>query len=738
MGIKLKTAKLDTDAQSLTNKVYCNPSDIDASQCRHVNVLTGPGRRFRFSLANDPSIKLGTMGFGFYHRKWAMVSLDQEIIVEPLVFSASDNVVLAATLSLDFQTKKFITTDPFDTDEMAKEFSIQFSNMVLTKGSIMVFEYRSESRITRFAVTVTTIEGATPGKEPKEVEFGPLNANARIVFNKAEGAMLNLVGSCKGKATFRALINPGWDFEQMGIGGLDKEFSTIFRRAFASRLFPPEYIEQLAIKHVRGILLYGPPGTGKTLIARQIGKMLNAREPKIVNGPDILNKYVGESEANLRKLFADAEEEWRRSGHNSGLHMIIFDELDAICKQRGSNPGSSGVNDTVVNQLLTKMDGVEQLGNVLVIGMTNRKDMIDDALLRPGRLEVQLEINLPDEHGRLQILNIHTARLRKFQKLANDVDLAFLAKQTKNFSGAEIEGLVRAAESSAMNRVMKVGGQVEIDPEAMEKFQVSMTDFEYAIQNDVKPAFGHNDEQLERLLGEDVIFYDKMVADVLREGELLCNQTASPETSGFVRALLSGPTNAGKSCLAAKIAKTSDFPFIKIITPEDMVGFSESMKCSKISRVFEDAYRSPLSIVIVDNIERLMDYSPIGPRYSNMVLQALMVLFNKAPPKKSRLLILATSANQSFIRETGITDLFTRVIHIPKMNKIEQVAKVLDEIGFTEAENAAIISQLQRGQFKLNIGIKTLLQLIENSKRCDPAERAQHLVHAMEDLFLDI
>lgn len=95
----------------------------------------------------------------------------------------------------------------------------------------------------------------------------------------------------------------------MGIGGLDKEFNTIFRRAFASRVFPPELIDQLGIKHVRGILLFGPPGTGKTLMARQIGKMLNAREPKIVNGPQILDKYVGESEANVRKLFADAEEE---------------------------------------------------------------------------------------------------------------------------------------------------------------------------------------------------------------------------------------------------------------------------------------------------------------------------------------------------------------------------------------------------------------------------------------------
>lgn len=90
------------------------------------------------------------------------------------------------------------------------------------------------------------------------------------------------------------------------------------------------------MKHVRGILLYGPPGTGKTLIARQIGKMLSAREPKIVNGPEILNKYVGESEANMRKLFEDAETEWKRCGPNSGLHIIIFDEIDAICKQRGS------------------------------------------------------------------------------------------------------------------------------------------------------------------------------------------------------------------------------------------------------------------------------------------------------------------------------------------------------------------------------------------------------------------
>lgn len=144
--------------------------------------------------------------------------------------------------------------------------------------------------------------------------------------------------------------------------------------------------------------------------------MLNAREPKIVNGPEVLDKFVGGSEANIRNLFYEAEEEEKRVrlfsecpnktispcaklnylcqqlGPNSGLHVIIFDEIDAICRPRGSVSSTSGVNDSIVTQLLSKLDGVEQLNNILVIGMTNRKDNIDEALLRPGRLEVNFNI----------------------------------------------------------------------------------------------------------------------------------------------------------------------------------------------------------------------------------------------------------------------------------------------------------------------------------------------------------
>ncbi|KIH54426.1 ATPase, AAA family, partial [Ancylostoma duodenale] len=492
-----------------------------------------------------------------------------------------------------------------------------------------------------------------------QLDCGQLLPNSAIIFDKEEGSQLNLVGKSKGKSAYRSIINPDWDFQKMGIGGLDKEFSGIFRRAFASRVFPPEFIEQLGMKHVRGILLFGPPGTGKTLMARQIGKMLNAREPKIVNGPQILDKYVGESESNVRKLFADAEEEWRRCGSNSGLHIIIFDEIDAICKQRGSMAvgwvtkswetllvsrflsmwstrvppaGSSSVHDTVVNQLLSKMDGVEQLNNILVIGMTNRKDMIDEALLRPGRLEVQMEVSLPDEFGRLQILKIHTSRMREYKKLDPEVNLEDLAKRTKNFSGAEIEGLVRAAQSSAMNRLVKAGGKVQLDPDAIEKLMVNAADFEYALENDIKPAFGRSDESLEKFLRRGMVVWGSEVTRILEEGARLVEETVNPDAGGFVTAVLAGAPRTGKSFLAAEIARASDFPLIKVVSPGDMVGFSESAKCQTLRKAFGDALRSKLSVLLIDNIERLLDYSPVGPRFSNLVLQALLVLLNEPPP----------------------------------------------------------------------------------------------------------
>lgn len=183
-------------------------------------------------------------------------------------------------------------------------------------------------------------------------------------------------------------------------------------------------------------------------------------------------------------------------------------------------------------------------------------------------------------------MQIHTARMNEYGKLAKDVDVLELAKLTKNFSGAELEGLVRAAQSSAMNRLVKAGGKVEIDPDAIEKLAINRDDFMYALENDIKPAFGHADEILERYIGKTgIISWGVPVRQVLEDGQLLIQQARAPDTRGLVSVLLEGPPNSGKTALAAQIAKESDFPFIKVISPEDMVGYTESAKCAMIKKV---------------------------------------------------------------------------------------------------------------------------------------------------------
>ena len=553
-----------------------------------------------------PGFPDGCISLSDPQRTWCGVGMMDEVVGELYdPFSRGGPAYVGSMdVEVGFASLKKFVDEPYDQDELSDLFVKTFQNQVFAPGQRLILDVKNIP-LAILVKTVTLIDltmTQKPGEEAPTLTDpsarGILTNQTSIGFYKDAKSPLKLKASNKRPAA-NAIISPDFKFEDMGIGGLDTEFSTIFRRAFASRIFPPGLIEKLGIMHVKGMLLYGPPGTGKTLIARQIGKMLNAREPKVINGPEVLNKYVGQSEENIRKMFADAEKEYKEKGDESGLHIIIFDELDAVCKQRGSGAGGgTGVGDSVVNQLLSKLDGVDQLNNILLIGMTNRKDMIDDALLRPGRLEVQIEISLPDEFGRSQILKIHTSKMKENKVMGEDVDLKELAALTKNFSGAELSGLVKSATSFAFARNIKVGTMASVSEDVV-NMKVGRQDFLHAL-SEVKPAFGADDAELEEALTYGIIHFSKSIKAILNDGLLYVENVRVQETLRHMSVLLHGPAASGKTALAAHIAMKSDYPFIKLITPASLVGFRDEVaKKDYLHKVFTDAYKSPLSMLIL-------------------------------------------------------------------------------------------------------------------------------------------
>ncbi|MGJ0453594.1 MAG: CDC48 family AAA ATPase [Methylocystis sp.] len=233
------------------------------------------------------------------------------------------------------------------------------------------------------------------------------------------------------------------------VGGLEPIKATL-REAIAWPLSQPLLFEKIGLQPPRGILLYGPPGNGKTLLVKALSSQSNLNFIS-VKGPELLSKYVGESEQGVRELFARAR--------HAAPCIIFLDEVDALAPKRGFD-GRSPVTDRVVSQLLTELDGVEALGNVWVIAATNRLDMIDDALLRPGRLDFHLEVTRPDRDARAAILRVH---LRK-RPVDERIDLAALAELTEGMSAAEIRFLCDRAALNAIRRIFPAthGGVVDI------------------------------------------------------------------------------------------------------------------------------------------------------------------------------------------------------------------------------------------------------------------------------------
>jgi transitional endoplasmic reticulum ATPase len=226
------------------------------------------------------------------------------------------------------------------------------------------------------------------------------------------------------------------------IGGLDN-IKQELKEAVELPLKHPEIFDEVGIRPMRGVLLYGPPGTGKTMLAKAVANESEANFIAI-NGPEVLSKWVGESEKAVREIF--------RKARLSAPCIILIDELDAIAPSRGGGDEGNKVTERIVNTLLTEMDGMRGLKGVFVIGASNRPDILDPALLRAGRFDRSIEIPMPDERSRREIIRIHT----KGMALAKDIEIEKIVKSTEGYNGADIENLVREAGMNAIRRIMSM------------------------------------------------------------------------------------------------------------------------------------------------------------------------------------------------------------------------------------------------------------------------------------------
>jgi transitional endoplasmic reticulum ATPase len=386
------------------------------------------------------------------------------------------------------------------------------------------------------------------------------------------------------------------------VGGLGKELQRV-REMIELPLKYPQIFERLGIDPPKGVLLHGPPGCGKTLIARVVANETAAYFTHIT-GPEIMGKFYGESEARLRSVFEEA---------SANAPAILFiDEIDAIAPKREEMGGEKQVERRVVAQLLALMDGLESRGEIIVIGATNIPNSLDPALRRPGRFDREIAISIPDQRGRLEILQIHTRGM----PLAQDVNLEKLSQITHGFVGADLEALCREAAMNAMRKIMPgIDFQLdEIPYETLLQLEVTMNDFGEALKEIEPSAIREVFVEVPNVRWEDVgglgEVKQKLIEAVewpLRYPHLFQEANVKPPKG----ILLSGPPGTGKTLVAKALANESEVNFISIKGPQLMskyVGESER----GVREVFRKARQASPCIVFFDEFDSLVPERGLG------------------------------------------------------------------------------------------------------------------------------
>ncbi|GMF10625.1 unnamed protein product [Phytophthora lilii] len=420
------------------------------------------------------------------------------------------------------------------------------------------------------------------------------------------------------------------------IGGLHDELKAI-REVVEQPLTNPKAFEKFGLPAPKGVLLFGPPGTGKTLIARALAKELNARVFTI-NGPEVVSKFVGESEANLRAVFAQAARE--------APSLVFIDELDAICPKRDSRVGD--MERRLVATLLTLMDGLSASRQVVVLAATNRPNALDPAVRRPGRFDREVEIGIPRANDRLAILRV---ALRRLPHKVTNAELQELSSGAHGYVGADLSALCKEAALLALHRAFannaQSNGVVLADTNSLPAFEVTLSDLKLAMRGIRPSALREISVDVPRVLWSDIGGQDAL-KQALREAVEWPLQHPEAFTRMGIRppkgVLLYGPPGCSKTLAAKALATESGMNFIAIKGPElfsKWVGESEQ----QVREVFRKARAASPTVVFFDEIDALANTRGSGGSSgaSDRVLSQLLTELDGLEPLKRVLVVAATN-----------------------------------------------------------------------------------------------
>jgi len=441
------------------------------------------------------------------------------------------------------------------------------------------------------------------------------------------------------------------------IGGLQEEIQRV-REMVELPLRHPELFQRLGIEPPKGVLLHGPPGCGKTLLARAVANESEANFFSI-NGPEIMSKFYGESEARLREIFQQAQQ--------NAPSIIFIDELDAIAPKREEVTGE--VERRVVAQLLALMDGLSGRGNVIVIGATNRPGALDPALRRPGRFDREIEIGVPDKKGRYEIIQIHTRGM----PLAEDVDLKKLSEMSHGYTGADVSALCRETAMKALRRYLpQINLEEErIPPSVLEKMEVKMEDFMNGYKEVTPTAMREVYIEVPTVRWDDIGGLEEVKQELKEAVEWPIKSPEIFEKLGIKPPkgiLLYGPPGCGKTLLARAVATESEANFITIKGPEvfsKWVGESEKA----IREVFRKARMAAPSVIFFDEMDSLVPRRGLGfgdSGVSERVISQLLTEMDGIVALEDIVVIAAT--NRPDIVDPAVLrpGRFDRLIYVPE------------------------------------------------------------------------